>query len=451
MVERAASLGTSLVLALLISCGKPTPPIQPPLDRTLEFVGTCSALYLEELEREIDPSGLTECVRLARSGKTGEDLRAWLRGSDEWAKLQDRKRLPPALPALQVRGREFYTVDGRKFHWQFITAFQLLDYVADERQGEAEAFLEWAKATGFNGVRVLATAEHLFQLSGTDGRLALTEFFQMLRRYQMRVELVALADTLNWSEAQTHEQMAGVAFACAIQSACTLQFANEHWHPSQSPRLRDRAFLSSLAGHTQSGQVYTQSAPQNDEDREPSGVYYTRHLDRGRDPWNMVRRVRELEALSAEKNVPVVNGEPIGFGEVHEPGRRLTSPSIAYAFGVLSRIFDVGTTFHCQDCLYARVPGPVQQDAARAFIAGIQDIPTTDRLQFFNTGWQDSPVESANFDCVTRVYSGVISLRSYTLLLGLNCAPNIKWRGSWLAQRVLGERPQVQLWEVHIQ
>jgi hypothetical protein len=436
-----------IILVLLVSCGRNAPPIQPPLDRTLEFVATCSALFLEELEREIDQSGLTECVRLARTGQTADDLRAWLRGSDEWGALQDKKRLPPPLPPLEVRGREFF-VDDQKFHWQYVTAFQLLDHVADGRLADAEQFLVWAKNEGFNGVRVLATAQGLFQLSPDEGRLALGQFFELLRRYQMRVELVAVADSANWSEAQIHQQVAGVAFACAVQTACTLQFANEFYHPTQHERIHDIGFLTALAGHVPPGAPYTLAPPHNDESDEPRGLYATRHLDRSRDPFNMVRRVRELEALSAKHHIPVVNDEAIGFGEVHEPGRRLTNPSIAYAFGVLSRIFDVGTTFHCQDCLYARVPGPVQQDAARAFIQGIRDIPTGDRLNFRNAGWADSPVEGADFNNVIRAYSGVIGNTSYTVLLGVYGSPNVRWRGGWLARRTIRALPEVQLLEV---
>jgi hypothetical protein len=85
----------------------------------------------------------------------------------------------------------------------------------------------------------------------------------------------------------------------------------------------------------------------------------------------MAARVAELGSLSVRTGKPVVNDEPIGADERSVPGRRLADPD---AFRAISQKEGeaglAGGTFHCQDCLYGRIPGPVQRACARAWIDG---------------------------------------------------------------------------------
>ena len=131
------------------------------------------------------------------------------------------------------------------------------------------------------------------------------------------------------------------------------------------------------------------------------------HLDRGRDPWNMVRRVREIYGLSEQNSLPSTNQEPIGAGEVDEPGSRLSDPAIFLTMGALGRLFDVLSIFHSDDGLQSTRLGPVQLSCAQAFGRGFRAWPTADELQYRNAGHSGSPVKTANFDKVIRVYSGV--------------------------------------------
>jgi hypothetical protein len=45
-------------------------------------------------------------------------------------------------------------------------------------------------------------------------------------------------------------------------------------------------------------------------------------------------------------------------------------------------VLGIGSTVHCQDCLDARTPHRVQQQAAAAFIAGATIAPDDVRLTF---------------------------------------------------------------------
>ena len=65
---------------------------------------------------------------------------------------------------LQIQGTRFFTPDGQPFQWRGITAFRLLDYVADKNEAEAEAFLKWADAQKLPVALVLAMGGGLMDL-----------------------------------------------------------------------------------------------------------------------------------------------------------------------------------------------------------------------------------------------------------------------------------------------
>lgn len=64
---------------------------------------------------------------------------------------------------------------------------------------------------------------------------------------------------------------------------------------------------------------------------------------------------------------PVVHDEPIGFAEVEVPNRRSTDPILAQCLMLTGRAYGAGATFHCEDGIFSRPLGPVQQTCARAF------------------------------------------------------------------------------------
>ena len=63
---------------------------------------------------------------------------------------------PPAARHLQIDGTLFRAPGGSVFQWRGITAFRLLDYIADKREPEVERYLAWAASQGLTVVRVLA-------------------------------------------------------------------------------------------------------------------------------------------------------------------------------------------------------------------------------------------------------------------------------------------------------
>jgi len=281
---------------------------------------------------------------------------------------------PAACGRVSARGTALVCADGSAFRWNGVTAFALLDQLADGRRADADTYLRWARATGFNLVRVLAMADVLFKLSPEEGRRHLDGLFTAAAGHGLYVEIVAIADSarLKQSPDGLRNQVAAVGRLAAAHVNAIVQIANEHYHPTQVPALHDPATLTALAALIPPRVLYTESASADDTAARPQGLFITRHLSRGGTPADMTARLALLGELAMSTGKPVVNGEPIGAGERRVPGRRLADPRV---FRDLARRTVeaglAGGTFHCEDGMFARVPGPVQQACARAWVEGM--------------------------------------------------------------------------------
>ena len=495
-------LALMVVLLVLAACGPvPRPPVTPPApptpaDHALTvqvFVGDPSAdaklagveVSLRTAANPTGPAAATDAAGNVTFRLPAGDYDVWTEPAgysraeqhvelraDTSVALSVAALPPPAPPRpptirgrLEARGRAFVYPDGTRFRWRGVTAFALLDQVADGREDQARAFLVWARDTGFTVVRVLAMARWLFDLSPEAGRAALPRLFELVRDADLYVELVALADTRAFPGLDLRGQVRAVGAQCAAVEHCLLEVANEPYHGTHVEGLTP-ARLADLAREVPGPVLVALGSAADDESREMAiapADYVTVHLDRGRDAWNMVRRVRELELLSADTGLPVVDDEPDGFGEAEwvtrvdgTPYRRQVRPELAFGMGVLGRVFEVGSTFHCEAGLTATVPGPVQQAAAAAFVAGARIVPDDQVLSFRNAGWPGSPVsrfraaDGPPIDhAAVRAYSGLAGdAAGITVLLGVRGDPAIEWGGGWRPGAVLAERPEIKVIEI---
>ena len=142
----------------------------------------------------------------------------------------------------------------------------------------------------------------------------------------------------------------------------------------------------------------------------------------------------------------VVDNEPIGAAERAEPDRRDDDPAVFFAQGALSRVLEIGSTFHCEDCLRARLPGPNQQAAAEAFIAGATVAPDDIVLTVIDPLAPDSPVRKDALDVEhRRGFAGVAGPRGWLVLIGPpgSSGPLAGWcrPGARIARR-----PGVEVW-----
>ncbi len=383
--------------------------------------------------------------------RNGADHETAIREVERRMQVAAGEILPaPVHGRLRVSGRLLRDDRGWPFVWRFCTGFRLLEQIAHGREEEASRFLDWASETGFNGVRVLSMASGVFALSPLEGLTVLPRLLRLAADRGLYVEVVALADTASVA-VNLRGHVEQVASIVRYSENGLLQVANEHYHITQDSRLHDLTFLASLAPTTTIGEnLFTVSPAQDDEAVAPEGQYMTRHLDRSRDTWNMVRRVRELENVSAATGKPVINDEPIGAAEEDIAGRRMSDPQVFFTFGALGRLVGVGSTFHFEDGLHARLPGPRQQSCAGAFIQGTHIMPEEATPTFKNAGWADSPVKSADFTKVVRAYSAIGGTAGWTVLVGLSGDPHVEWQNGWRPTGLVDGAtwPNVQVWHI---
>jgi len=290
---------------------------------------------------------------------------------------------PAGCGRLGVRGTDIVCRDGARFRWVGVTAFALLEQIAHGRRGDADVYMRWAQETGFNLVRVLAMADGLFRLPPEEGIRHMPTLFEMAADRGLYVEIVALADTASYrmDPAGLRAQAAAVGRLAAGHSNVVVQIANEHHHPTQSRELHDAAVLAELGRLIPRHVLHTESAAAEDSADAPQGMYITRHLSRSGSPAELLEGVQLLGRLAVRTGRPVVNDEPIGAGERDEPGRRLSDPEFFRELAKRTSAAGLaGGTFHCEDGLHARIPGPVQQACARAWVQGASvSAPATPR------------------------------------------------------------------------
>lgn len=392
--------------------------------------------------------GLYVCAE----GAGGGDVFANRLAINAWESFLPSQRFwmadrPPLHDRLAVQGR-FFVTGGEIYRPVWASLLSILRRPHDERVEQLGALAD----LGFNGVRVFAGALSWANQTPAQARAVLPALLDECHAAGLRVEVVAITDSGTGYDVRAHTFE--IADYCTNTPHAILELANEYWHPTQSPWVQDAANLLALRRQLDSATLMSLGAPPSDEPEGslPLADYLTLHLDRGRDKWNMVRRVRELEGASARYGKPVLNNEPIGADE--EDGRatgrqRLNDPSIFFCMGALNRIFEVGGVFHSQAGLHAMHLGPVQTECAKAFISGFSAIKTTDRLTFKNATWADSPVKNAAFDqTVIRAYSGVSGDRGWLVLVGLRGDPRVEYQGGWGPVGVVAEVSGCQVIEL---
>jgi hypothetical protein len=353
---------------------------------------------------------------------------------------------------LRACGRALCVGDSR-FQWHGVTAFGLVASIAAGRSEKARAFVEWAHRTGFNVLRVLAMLPNggWLDLAPADGRRVLPQVFAMARESGMYVQVVALANTNEKSGRYAtasflQEQVREVGRLCAAAGNCVLEVANEPYHRSQA-RLNDPALMARLQEQVPRSLPTTWGAGEGNRWRAMGGgTFVVVHLPRSGDRWARVARIRDLEALSAATGKFVVDNEPIGAAEAPERDRRDSAPEAFFAQGAVSRIAEVGSTFHCQDCLRAEVPGPVQQRCADAFVKGRSTVPEGVTVRFADGASTPLPV-SVDAGQDRSVFSGIAGDRSWTVRLGDAAGQRaLRWRGGWRPEQRVEAFSGVEIW-----
>jgi hypothetical protein len=332
----------------------------------------------------------------------------------------------PAIKGFVRRDGKLFVDDGGVFRPLFFSALSILG-----ANKPSEAFLNWGRKKGFNGFRVFAGNLTFDGATAAQARAALPGVLDMGKARGLRCEVTACTDTANMSKDEIRQHVEMVAAICAGRpEVFGLELGNELYHQTQNPALTDTNFLAELrdlarrAGYT--GLIAYGAAQDDESTMFGGGDYVTVHLDRGRDMWNQVRRVREMQAVSDATGKAVVNNEPIGAAEPGTPGQRLNDPAAFLCLGALSRLFEVGAIYHFEDGLHISYPvGPTQDASADAFVRGFQAMDGYlhgQRSSYQNSnghgGWASSPVQNFDEGRAVRAYAGINGSNGGVVIVG---------------------------------
>jgi hypothetical protein len=353
-----------------------------------------------------------------------------------------------SLGRLAPCGRALCREDGSRFRWRGVTAFALLDLIADRKTRDARAFLEWARDEHFTIVRVLAmNPKGWFDLDAGDGRRALPALLRLAGEYRLYVQIVALANTAGRTQSELTEQVREVGRLCAAAGNCLFEIANEPYHSSQA-RLQNPDLMRGFQQQVPKDVVTAWGAASGHSSTVMSGgTYIVAHVARSGERWARVVRVRDLATLSKRTGKFVVDNEPMGAAERIERSRRDTVPAAFFAQGALTRILEVGSTFHCSDCLAARVPGPMQKACAEAFIAGATVVPEEVVLSEVDDRTPDAATLRKHLEGLgPRAFAAVSGHRGWLALVGEGSDRAIAWEGPWTIEKRVAQWPGVSVW-----
>lgn len=328
------------------------------------------------------------------------------------------------LPQIWVQGTDFM-VENKRFRWQGVTAFRLLEMVAHGQEEQVESFLTQASSAGITVVRVLAMAYNLFKLDPNDGYAALPKLLQLAAKHGIYVELVCLADTVNY-ELNYLAHLSQIAACNEPSHNLIAELANEPNHPTQKPDLADAAYLKRLAtifGPTPVPVCLGASHAADDE----SGVYFggayvTVHADRtdGDNGWRWVRHCREIQAQrDGTHHKPAVNDEP---------RRDDLGADKHLALGALMAMWNVGDTVHLGSLLQGVWPTGDELTALQWRARGWQFVG--DLVGSYGRHAQDSrthPIDSADYSKALRIYSARRENEWIIVALGVTGALDIRW------------------------
>lgn len=344
---------------------------------------------------------------------------------------------------IRTNGRMFWT-DAGIFRPRFMGALSALS-VSDD---QVQTYLDWVVEKNFNGVRTFAGALAWAGQTAQSARNRLPFLIEQCHDRDLYIEPSLITDSGTGFNVEEHVRIC--ADICNQYDNVLPEIANEYFHPTQAEKVRDPRYLMELRKLIPSTLAVALGAGDSDEPTAdvPQADWVSLHMDRGRDKWNMVRRVRELENASAQYNKPTMNNEPIGAAEAAIGGKRENDPAIYFTMGVLNRLFEVGGVHHADHALSTTLPGPNQEACAEAFVRGSLLIQTASRMRFSNANWPGSPVVGAAFgEGVVRAYSGLAEdgSENVLVLVGLTGDPKLQIGNGWRLGETMDEMPGVKV------
>jgi hypothetical protein len=129
---------------------------------------------------------------------------------------------------------------------------------------------------------------------------------------------------------------------------------------------------------------------------------------------------------------PVVSDEPIGAGFKSQPGRRDDAPARFRAAALLTRLAGLGSTFHYEGGLQAKIPESRELDCFTAWDEAWSLLPADVESQgrFAASGTQGSTVQGFDRKAALGVFERIAADRGWVLAVGPG-DPALKLAPGW--------------------
>lgn len=448
-VCRIFAVAGGLSIFLGASCTPPilTPP--PPPAYTVvfpirgadgAFLETADGVLQPDLHTAVDCPNMTGqliCVLAGQSGGANmvitapgyqtQNFRLVIpQENTTWAEIQ-MQPVSVAPSRLRVQGKRMLKDDGTVFAWQGITAFSLVNDLADGRDNQVITLLDWAAANGVTIVRVLSQLPRgMFELTPETGRMHLPRLLVLAAERGLYVEVVGLAGTgiVTFDHRQHLTQIGQI---CAHATNCVIEIANEPNHASQAVQVRDPKYLLELRKLIPAHVMVSLGAAHGPSDESmdyTGGDYVTVHTNRSNadDGWKWVQHAREVQAMRDAHHQK--------FAVSDEPRRDFPREDQHLAYGLLMRMYGLGDTFHYLGGLHGQIP---VGDELVGFLAHQRawQIVTDDWStgQYTAAHLTNSPVRVN--DQVLRAYSSLQGSTGLTLLMNVRAGAVVTWQHGW--------------------
>lgn len=331
----------------------------------------------------------------------------------------------PAFP-LRAGGTGFVDAAGEPFTWRGITSFQLAEMIAHDREPDAVAYLDWAKSEALTVIRVLLTAQHLFELTPEEGRQALPRLLDLAKERGLAIEVVALADTKG-RDLDYDAHIRDVGRIALEKGNAFIEIANEPGHATQDSKLHDAAFAKRLADLLPEPLIVALGSFEYG-DGYAAGDYATTHVPRG-EGWDHVFAIAKEAGRVEQLKKPVVSDEPIGAGPRYDAGRRDNEPTRFAAAAALTRLVGMAATFHYEGGLYSRLPAGVEGACLQAWKGGLALVGQAKVNGEFLEG--DAVDRVAGTAGARRVYARTTRDEALVLQVDPGASASVTWKAGW--------------------
>ena len=276
-----------------------------------------------------------------------------------------------ALPRLHVDGLDFREESGKRWTMAGVTAFPV--FQRDLDGADIEPFLVAATGDGANCLRVMASYDGgigRFHPGDYGNRFdaGVRAFNDKCARHGIYVFWTVFADAQNVFPIVNDQRQFFARFCNLVRDKTNVlvELCNENFKNGVSaPNFDKPAGILSCSGSGGGGMDPTQ----------PFWDWSDLHPERG-DKWQLSTTTLYF-AVNGYPGFPgtrqaTVAGEPIGFSQNNEPGRRSNDPAAAYRLGV-GCVYGAGGVAHSDSGIRGEIATGVERECIRAFLRGINN------------------------------------------------------------------------------